>query len=46
MLREALTIARGYVAAVDGTMTFTTPDKRLTAPDLAVIDAAIAKTES
>ena len=44
-LLAALKRAREYVVRIDGTMGFTAPEKRLTAPDIAVIDAAIAKAE-
>jgi hypothetical protein len=39
---DALKTAREYVARVDATMAFTTPNKRATAPDLQMIDAAVA----
>ncbi len=40
-LRAALAVAREYVVRIDGTMAFTPPEKRVTRPDLDMIDAAL-----
>jgi hypothetical protein len=40
-MKEALKIAREYVAKIDGMMSFTPPENRVTRPDLDFIDAAL-----
>lgn len=42
---DALKCGRAYVAAVDGTMAFVSPEYRITRPDLNKIDAAIREIE-
>ena len=44
-LVSALEIAREYVVRIDGTMAFTSSKNRLTAPDLAKIDTALARAK-